>query len=335
MAKIVTMGEMLLRLSTPSNNRFVQCESFDVVYGGSEANVALSLACFGHDAYFVTKLPKHEVGQSAVNVLRRYGVHTDYIARGGERIGIYFLETGAALRSSQVIYDRKDSAIALAEESDFDFDAIMKDASYFHISGITPAISDKAATLTKAACIAAKKHGVKITFDLNYRSKLWSIEKAQSVLIPLMEYVDVCIANPEAVECCLGVKDEHFEDILDYENVLKQLCDQHNFEYIVYTFRDGANASVNGVKAMIYNGEEVYVSKRHEINPILDRIGGGDAFTAGLIYGLLDKPDYKEAIEFAIAADAYKHCINGDFNIASVEEINALAYGNAIGRVKR
>ena len=208
MGKIVTLGEIMLRLSTPGNTRFVQSDSFDVVYGGGEANVAVSCANYGHDAYFVTKLPKHEIGQSAVNALRKYGVDTRYIARGGDRVGIYYLETGASMRPSKVIYDRAHSAIAEAEPSDFDFDAIMEGADWFHWSGITPAISDKAAELTRLACEAAKRHGVTVSVDLNFRKKLWTKEKAQSIMKPLMKYVDVCIGNEEDAELCLGFKPE-------------------------------------------------------------------------------------------------------------------------------
>ena len=193
--KVVTLGEIMLRLSTPGNTRFVQSDSFDVVYGGGEANVAVSCANYGHDAYFVTKLPKHEIGQSAVNALRKYGVKTDFIARGGDRVGIYYLETGASMRPSKVIYDRAHSAIAEADAADFDFDAIMEGADWFHWSGITPAISDKAAELTRLACEAAKRHGVTVSVDLNFRKKLWTKEKAQSIMKPLMQFVDVCIGN--------------------------------------------------------------------------------------------------------------------------------------------
>lgn len=204
--KVVTLGEIMLRLSTPGNTRFVQSDSFDVVYGGGEANVAVSCANYGHDAYFVTKLPKHEIGQSAVNALRKYGVKTDFIARGGDRVGIYYLETGASMRPSKVIYDRAHSAIAEADAADFDFDAIMEGADWFHWSGITPAISDKAAELTRLACEAAKRHGVTVSVDLNFRKKLWTKEKAQSIMKPLMQYVDVCIGNEEDAELCLGFK---------------------------------------------------------------------------------------------------------------------------------
>ena len=276
MKKVVTFGEIMLRLSPAGTNRFVQADSFDVVYGGGEANVAVSLAAYGHNAYFVTKLPCHEVGQSAVNALRRYGVNTDYITRGGDRIGIYYLETGAAMRPSKVIYDRAHSAISEAEPCDFDFDKIMQGADWFHWSGITPAISDKAANLTRLACEAAKRHGVKVSVDLNFRKKLWTKEKAQSVMRPLMQYVDVCIGNEEDAELCLGFKpDADVEagrtDAEGYKSIFKAMAEEFGFEYVISTLRESFSASHNGWKAMIYNGREFYESRRYDINPIVDR----------------------------------------------------------------
>lgn len=340
MKKVVTFGEIMLRLSPAGTNRFVQADSFDVVYGGGEANVAVSLAAYGHNAYFVTKLPCHEVGQSAVNALRRYGVNTDYITRGGDRIGIYYLETGAAMRPSKVIYDRAHSAISEAEPCDFDFDKIMQGADWFHWSGITPAISDKAANLTRLACEAAKRHGVKVSVDLNFRKKLWTKEKAQSVMRPLMQYVDVCIGNEEDAELCLGFKpDADVEagrtDAEGYKSIFKAMVDEFGFEYVISTLRESFSASHNGWKAMIYNGREFYESRRYDINPIVDRVGGGDAFSGGVIHGLLTKSTQAEALEFAVAASALKHTIAGDFNMVSAEEVEALCGGDASGRVQR
>lgn len=340
MAKVVTMGEIMLRLSTPGNKRFVQSESFDVCYGGGEANVAVSLANYGHDAYFVSKLPTHEIGQSAVNALRKYGVKTDYISRGGDRVGIYYLETGASMRPSKVIYDRARSAIAEAEVSDFDFDKIMEGATWFHWSGITPAISDKAAELTLEACKAAKRHGVTVSVDLNFRKKLWTSEKAISIMRPLMQYVDVCIGNEEDAELCLGFKpDADVEGghtgAEGYKGIFQQMAKEFGFKYVVSTLRESFSATHNGWKALIYNGEEFYESKRYEINPIIDRVGGGDSFSGGLIHGLLTKPTQGEALEFAVAASALKHTIPGDFNLVSAAEVESLAGGNANGRVQR
>lgn len=330
----------MLRLSTPGNTRIVQSDSFDVNYGGGEANVAVSLANYGHDAYYVTKLPKHEVGQAAVNALRRYGVHTDYIVRGGNRVGIYYLESGSAMRPSKVIYDRADSAIAKANSSDFDFDTIMEGADWFHFSGITPAISDSAAELTLIACKKAKEHGVKVSCDLNYRKKLWSVEKAQSVMTPLMEYVDVCIGNEEDAQYCLGFKPDADVEAGNtsadgYYSIFKQMKEKFNFEYVVSTLRESYSASHNGWKALIYNGKEFYESKHYDIEPIVDRVGGGDSFSGGLIHGLLTMDNMKDALEFAVAASALKHTINGDFNLVSKEEVESLAKGNANGRVQR
>ena len=338
--KVITLGEIMLRLSTPGNTRIVQSDSFDVNYGGGEANVAVSLANYGHDAYYVTKLPKHEVGQAAVNALRRYGVHTDYIVRGGNRVGIYYLESGSAMRPSKVIYDRADSAIAKANSSDFDFDTIMEGADWFHFSGITPAISDSAAELTLIACKKAKEHGVKVSCDLNYRKKLWSVEKAQSVMTPLMEYVDVCIGNEEDAQYCLGFKPDADVEAGNtsadgYYSIFKQMKEKFNFEYVVSTLRESYSASHNGWKALIYDGKEFYESKHYDIEPIVDRVGGGDSFSGGLIHGLLTMDNMKDALEFAVAASALKHTINGDFNLVSKEEVESLAKGNANGRVQR
>ena len=340
MAKIVTLGEIMLRLSTPGHSRFVQSDSFDVVYGGGEANVAVSCANYGHEAYYVTRLPVHEIGQAAVNALRRYGVRTDFIARGGSRVGIYFLESGAAMRPSKVIYDRAGSAIAEALPEDFDFDAIMEGADWFHWSGITPAISDRAAELTRLACEAAKRHGVTVSVDLNFRKKLWTKEKAQSVMRPLMHYVDVCIGNEEDAELCLGFKpDADVEggktDAEGYKGIFRAMADQFGFKYVVSTLRESFSASHNGWKAMIYDGKEFYESKRYDILPIVDRVGGGDSFSGGLIHGLLTKATQGEALEFAVAASALKHTIDGDFNMVSASEVEALAGGDSSGRVQR
>lgn len=334
------MGEIMLRLSTSGNRRFLQSNSFDIVYGGGEANVAVSCANFGYDAYFVSKLPKHQIGEAALNSLRQYGVKSDYIARGGDRVGIYFLETGAAMRPSKVVYDRANSAIALAGAEDFDFDTIMKGASWFHWSGITPAISDSAAELVLLACRAAKANGVTISVDLNFRKKLWTKEKAQSIMRPLMEYVDVCIGNEEDAELCLGFKPESdveggCTDAQGYKGIFKAMATEFGFKYVVSTLRESFSASHNGWKAMIYNGSEFYESKRYDINPIVDRVGGGDSFAAGIIHGLLTKPTQGEALEFAVAASALKHTINGDVNLVTLEEVEALVCGDSSGRVQR
>ncbi|MDE6241383.1 MAG: sugar kinase [Anaeroplasmataceae bacterium] len=340
MAKVVTMGEIMLRLSPAGNTRFVQADSFDVIYGGGEANVAVSCANYGHDAYFVSKLPEHEIGQAAVNALRRYGVNTKFIARGGDRVGIYYAETGASMRPSKVIYDRANSSIAEAKPEDFDFDAIMEGADWFHWSGITPAISNKAAELTRLACEAAKRHGVTVSVDLNFRKKLWTSKKAISIMKPLMQYVDVCIGNEEDAELCLGFKPDANVEAGEtgaegYHKIFEQMAKEFGFKYVISTLRESFSATHNGWKALIYNGKEFYESKRYDINPIIDRIGGGDSFSGGIIHGLLTKETQGEALEFAVAASALKHTINGDFNLVSASEVESLAGGNANGRVQR
>ena len=337
MSKIVTLGEIMLRLSPAGHSRFVQVDNFDVIWGGGEANVAVSCANYGHEACFVTKLPTHEIGQAAVNALRRYGVDTRFIARGGNRVGIYYCETGASMRPSKVIYDRAGSAIAEADPADFDFDAIMEGADWFHWSGITPAISDKAAELTRLACEAAKRHGVTVSVDLN---KLWTSEKAQSVMRPLMKYVDVCIGNEEDAELCLGFKPDADVEGGDtnaegYKGIFRAMAKEFGFKYVVSTLRESFSASHNGWKAMIFNGSEFYESKRYDINPIIDRVGGGDSFSGGLIHGMLTMGTQGEALEFAVAASALKQTIPGDFNLVSAAEVEALAGGNANGRVQR
>ena len=341
MAKVVTMGEIMLRLSSPGQKRFVQSEVFDVCYGGGEANVAVSCANYGHDAYFVSKVPTHEIGQCAVNALRKFGVHTDFIARGGDRLGIYFLESGASMRPSKVVYDRANSAIAEADASDFDFDAIMEGAQWFHWSGITPAISDKAAELTKLACEAAKRHGVTVSCDLNFRKKLWTSEKAQSIMKPRMNYVDVCIGNEEDAQLCLGFKPDADvtggkTDAEGYYGIFQGMMKEFGFKYVVSTLRESLSASHNGWKALIYDGKEFYQSKHYDILPIIDRVGGGDSFAGGLIHGLLTWPDNQgKALEFAVAASALKHTIPGDFNMMNAAEVETLAGGDASGRVQR
>lgn len=340
MAKIVTLGELMLRLSPEGNDRFIQSDHFRVIPGGGEANVAISLANYGHDADFVTKLPKHEIGQLALNAMRRYGVGTSHIVRGGERVGIYYAETGASMRPSKVIYDRAHSAIAEAHPEEFDFDEIFEGAQWFHWSGITPAISDNAADIVKAACEAAKRHGVTVSVDLNFRKKLWTSEKAISIMRPLMQYVDVCIGNEEDAMLCLGFKpDADIEggktDAAGYHKIFEQMAKTFGFKYVVSTLRESYSATHNGWKALIYNGEEFYESRHYDIEPIIDRVGGGDSFAGGLIHGLLTKSTQGEALEFAVAASALKHTINGDFNLVSKEEVESLAAGNANGRVQR
>lgn len=340
MKKIVTLGEIMMRLSPTSVNRFVQSDEFKVIYGGGEANVAVSLANYGNESSFVTKLPKHEIGQSAVNSLQHYGVNTKNIVRGGNRVGIYFCETGSSLRPSKVIYDRAHSAISEACVEDFNFDKIMQDKDWFHWTGITPAISDNAAEIVLEACKAAKRNNVKVSVDLNFRKKLWTSEKAQSIMRPLMKYVDVCIGNEEDAALCLGFKpnsdvESASTDASGYYNIFKQMREEFNFDLVVSTLRESYSATHNGWKALLYDGDEFYESKHYDLNPITDRVGGGDSFAAGLIHGLLNLSNNHEALEFAVAASALKHTITGDYNLVSEDEVFSLMNGNTNGRVQR
>lgn len=343
MAKIVTMGEVMLRLSTPNNEKFIQADEFDINYGGGEANVAVSLANYGHDVDFVCALPKNPIGDAAIATLRKYNVGTKHIARSGERIGIYFLETGSAMRASNVVYDRANSSISTAKPEEFDFDKIFKDADWFHFTGITPAVSDSAAELTEIALKAAKKAGITVSVDLNFRKKLWSSEKAKKVMTNLMQYVDVCIGNEEDAEKVLGFKPGNTDvtagelELSGYVDIFNQMCDQFGFKYVISSLRESRSASDNDWSACIMDGEsrEFYHSKKYHIAPIVDRVGGGDSFAAGLICGLCDKKDFKSSLEFAVAASALKHTIPGDFNLVTREDVDNLAGGDGSGRVQR
>ena len=343
MAKIVTMGEIMLRLSTTNNEKFIQADEFDINYGGGEANVAVSLANYGHDADFVSALPKNPIGDAAIATLRKYNVGTKHISRSGERVGIYFLETGSAMRASNVVYDRAHSSISTAKVDEFDFDEIFKDADWFHFTGITPAVSDSAAELTEAALKAAKKAGVTVSVDLNFRKKLWSSEKAKRIMTNLMQYVDVCIGNEEDAEKVLGFKPGNTDvtagelELNGYVDIFNQMCDQFKFKYVISSLRESFSASNNDWSACIMDGatREFYHSKKYHITPIVDRVGGGDSFAAGLICGLCDKKDFKSALEFAVSASALKHTIPGDFNLVTREDVEGLAGGDGSGRVQR
>ena len=338
--KVVTLGEIMLRLSTPDYKRFVQADSFDVTYGGGEANVAVALTNYGLQGMFVSKVPGNAIGQAAINHLRRFGVDTQFMARGGKRLGIYFLETGASMRASQVIYDRADAAIADAEISEFDFDKIFDGASWFHTTGITPALSDKAAALTEAALKAAREKGITTSIDLNYRKKLWSKEKAKEVMTKLCQYVDVCIGNEEDAETTLGFKSEGTDvtkgelNLAGYKDVFQQMKEKFGFKYIASTLRESHSASDNGWSALVYDGKEFYHSKQYEVR-IIDRVGSGDSFASGFIYALVSGMNLKDAAEFGVAASALKHTIPGDLNHATLSEVQGLMKGDASGRVQR
>lgn len=341
--KTVTFGEIMLRLSPPGYKRFVQAQSFDATFGGGEANVAVSLANYGLESYFVTKLPENEIGQACLNHVRRYGVGTDYIERGGDRLGTYFLEYGASQRPSKVIYDRADSAVNTLSPDELDWAEIFEDASWFHWTGITPALSETPRRTLRAALEAASDAGVTVSCDLNYRSKLWSVEKARSVMRPFMEHVDVCIANEEDADRSLGMEAGETDveagelDEEGYADLARRLKDEYDFETVAITLRESFSASMNGWSAMLHDDEECeepYRTDRYEID-LVDRVGGGDSFAGGLIYGLLSKEDTRDAVEFAAAASCLKQTIPGDFNLVSPEEVEQLAQGPGSGRVER
>ncbi|MCL2720951.1 MAG: sugar kinase [Treponema sp.] len=338
--KVITFGEIMLRLAPEGYLRFVQADSYGATYGGGEANVAVSLAGFGIETAYVTKLPKHEIGQAAVNKLRAFGVDTSLIVRGGDRVGIYFLEKGASQRPSKVIYDRAHSAIAAAQESDFDWDKIFQNASWFHFTGITPALSDSAASLCLAACKAARVKGLTVSCDLNYRANLWSRQKAQEVMSRLMEYVNICVANEEDASDVFGIKASE-SDVTSgkisndgYKEVASTLKNKFGLKQVAITLRESFSANDNNWSAMLYDGSNFYFSQKYGVH-IVDRVGGGDSFSAGLIYGQLNGMEAQEKLEFAVAASCLKHTIEGDFNFVSVDEVKKLAAGNASGRVQR
>ena len=340
MGKIVTFGEIMLRLAPNGYYRFYQNDQLQATFGGGEANVAVSLANFGLDASFVTKLPTHAIGQAAVNSLRYFGVDTKDIVRGGDRVGIYYLEKGASQRGSVCIYDRAGSAIQKADKNDFNWDKIFEDAEWFHFTGITPALGENLVEICKEACIAAKKHNVKVSCDLNYRGKLWTREQARAAMSELCKYVDVCISNEEDAKDVFGIEAEN-TDIYGgklnkegYKSVAKQLADKFGFEKVAITLRTSISASDNDWAAMLYDGKDYCFSKEYHLR-IVDRVGGGDSFGAGLIYSLVSGKNTQEAVEFAVAASALKHSVEGDFNRVSVAEVEKLALGDGSGRVQR
>ncbi len=340
MKGVVTLGEMMLRLMPANNLRIEQAPTFDAIYGGDESIVAVSLARFGIPSTYVTKLPDNPVGRAALNHLRSHGVDTEYVCIGGERLGLNFYENGASIRPSKVIYDRKHSAIAEADLTDFNFDKVFQNAAWFHVSGITPALSDKTALLTERAMESAKKHGLTVSVDLNYRRKLWPQEKARKVMTGLMKYVDVCIGNEEDAEITLGFKPANTDvfkgeiNLEGYQDIFRQMKERFGFKYIASTLRESYSASDNGWSALVYNGTDFYHSRKYDIH-LVDRGGGGASFAAGLIYGVLSGMSLPEITEFAVATSALKQTILGDFNLVTVDEVLQLVKGDASGRVQR
>lgn len=340
MKRVITFGEIMMRLNPEGYLRFLQAERFEATYAGGEANVAVSLANYGVDAAFVTKLPTHEIGQCALNELRRYGVDTSEIVRGGDRLGLYFVEKGASQRASKVIYDRAYSAISQATVEDFDWDSIFAGADWFHFTGITPALGGELPAICLEACQAAKKRGVTISCDLNYRKKLWTREEANQVMTKLMPYVDICISNEEDAYDVFGISAADSDlntgklSREGYSSVARQLTERFGFQKVGITLRGSISASDNDWGGMLYDDGETYFSPTYRVH-IVDRVGGGDSFGGGLIYSQLSHWDNQKAIRFAVAASCLKHTVEYDFNMMSVREVEALAAGNTSGRVQR
>lgn len=340
MSKVVTFGEIMLRLSTPGHQRFLQTDSFDATYGGGEANVAVSLAHFGLESVFVSKVPDNPIGQSAINHLRRFGVNTDEIRKGGQRLGIYFLEAGASQRPSLVVYDRANSSISEVKKGEIDWNTVFNDASWFHFTGITPALSNSAAEAMLEACRIAKTKGVTVSCDLNYRKKLWTTKKARQVMTGLADYIDVMIANEEDAEKVFGIKSEASDiekGVIDkegYFSVARKLQKQFALKAVAITLRESYSASDNGWSGLLYNGQDFYLSRKYDIR-VVDRVGGGDSFAGGLIFAWLQGKNPQQIIEFAAAASCLKHSVPGDFNMMTVSEVETLVQGDSSGRVQR
>ncbi len=340
MAKVVTFGELMLRLAPEGYYRFLQSEKFLATFGGGEANVSVSLANYGIDSAFVTKFPKHEIGQMAINSLRKFGVDTSMIVRGGDRVGVYFVEKGASQRPSKVIYDRAGSSIATAKAEDFDWNSIFEGVDWFHFTGITPALGGNLPEICLEACKIAKAKGVTISCDLNYRKKLWTRDEARETMTKLMPYVDVCISNEEDAHDVFGIDAENTDidagkvNHEGYKSVARQLMDKFGFKKVAITLRSSISANDNDWAALLYDGENYCFSKSYHMH-IVDRVGGGDSFGGGLIYSVLSGYSTQEAIEFAVAASCLKHSIEGDYNMVTVDEVKALAGGSGSGRVQR
>ena len=339
MKKVVTMGEVLLRLSPPGYERFLQANTLEIIYGGAEANVAIALANWGINSCFITQLPDNDIGQSAINNLRKYGVDTKYIKKKGNRIGLYYLEKGNSTRTSNVIYDRANSAMTDVNVDDFDFDEIFKDAAWFHVSGITLALGERCIELVERAMNEAKKRGMGISVDLNYRSKLWTLEEFESVMPRFLKDIDVCFGWLSSIE---GKQGEYnvanfAKDKLDeerFKDIFSKMREKFGIKYVVSTLRETYSASHNALSAIIYDGNQLYKSTRYDFS-VHDRVGAGDSFAAGLIYGLVNGESHREALEFGVAAAVIKHSIEGDVDLVSAAEVLELKNGKGIQSVKR
>jgi len=340
MARVVSFGEIMMRLATPNFLRFVQTKSFDVTYAGAEANVAVSLANFGLEASFVTKLPKNEFGIAVLRYLRQYNVDTSHIIFGEGRLGVYFLETGYSQRPSKVIYDRANSTFALSKPEEYDWDRIFDNADWFHFTGITPALGDNLVQACLDALKKAKEKGITVSCDLNYRAKLWSQEKARQVMSQLVKYVDVLFANEEDAEKVFGIKADESNvvegklSLKGYEQVCRRLKERFGFKRVVISLRESIVANLNGWSGVLLDGDDFYSAKQYTVH-IVDRVGAGDSFSAGIIYGFLTGMKPQETLEFAVAASCLKHTIVGDFNEVTLDEVKSLMKGSGSGRVVR
>jgi 2-dehydro-3-deoxygluconokinase len=340
--KVLCFGELLLRLAAPGYNKLFQKDSLDATFCGGEANVAVSLANFGVDSEFVTKLPDNDIGRAAEKALKYFGVNTRKIIFGEGRMGLYYLEKGASQRPSKVIYDRAYSAIAMADKNEFDWNSIFDGVNWFHWTGINPALGDNVAEICEEACETAKSKGIGISCDLNFRKNLWTSEKAQSVMKKLMPYVDVCIANEEDADMVLGIKPDNTDvesgelSIDGYKKVADQVCSTYGCEKVAITLRKSFSASRNGWSGLMYDGKtkECIHSTEYDIQ-IVDRVGGGDSFTAGIIFGLITGKSAKDTVEFATAASCLKQTIEGDFNRVTNKDVETLIHNGGNGRVQR
>ena len=337
--KVLTFGELLLRLAAPGYNKLFQKDVLECTFCGGEANVAVSLANFGVASVFVTKLPDSDVGKAAANSLKYFNVDTSKIIFGQGRMGLFYLEKGASQRPSKVIYDRADSAVACSTPDEYNWDSLFGGVDWFHFTGISPALSETVRETTLQACKYAKQKGIAVSCDLNFRNKLWSSEQAKATMTKLMPYVDVCIGNEEDAEKTLGiVTNSNVEcgklDRDAYIDVAKQIADNYGCKYVAITLRESYSASVNGWSAMLYAGQAAYFSKKYDIQ-LVDRVGGGDSFAGGLIYGLMHQLAPQDVIEFAVAASCLKQTIEGDYNRVSVDDVYALMESGGSGRIKR
>lgn len=340
MAKVVCFGEIMGRLCPPGYQKVLQATSFEVTYAGGEANVAVSLANYGVASSFVSKVPDNDLGKVVKRILKSYDVQVDKMVTGGDRLGMYYVEKGASQRPSKVIYDRKYSAISMAEPSDFDWDQILDGATWFHTTGITPALSDSCIDITKEALKKCREKGITVSCDLNYRGNLWTKEKAKSVMTDLMPYVDVCIGNEEDAEKVLGISASNTDvtqgalNKAGYTEVARKIEEQYGCKTVAITLRESYSASVNGWSALLYTGGQSYFSKKYDIQ-LVDRVGGGDSFVGGLLYALIERSEPQDQVDFAVAASCLKHTIEGDFNQVTIAEAETLMAGDGSGRVQR